>query len=1262
MQRSIAIGLVGISVIGGAGLLAVALSRVVNFAGSAVVAQEDARAAMQQAVDAPRPDVPAVPAPAKPAPQPMAMPMWVWSSNNAGADDRVVLTRKFTLGSAVRDARLLVSADNRARVALDGREIAKSDAWETGAEAEIGELAAGEHVLVIEASNEGGPAGVCAYLDFTREDGTKGRLITDANWEASGAFESSPKPATVVARYGDAPWGMVLGGVDDTERPDIDRAISVAKGFIVEPVFVASPARGSIVSMTVDGRGRLIVSPQYGKMFAITPCADGRPASESKIEPIKPDIGHAHGLLAVDNDLYAVVSRGGPEEQGLWRLRDTDRDGAYDDRALLMPIAKDGGEHGPHQVVLAPDGSLWVVGGNHCAPPEEAVRNSRVPAIWQEDIAFDRIWDPNGHAVGVMAPGGWIARTDRDGKSWELMTIGFRNSYDLAFDEVGRAFTFDSDMEWDMGLPWYRPTRINECASGIDFGWRSGSGKWPEWSPDSFPAAVDVGPASPTGVLAAQGLQFPAPWNEAMFFLDWTYGTMWAGWPTDDSKDASSPKLRIEPFLAGRPLPLTDAVVREGAMYFAVGGRNLPSAVYRVRAEQPIAIKRAPMAVPAALAERRQLEAMHRRLDASAAQAAVERAFAALSSPDAGVRSAARIVLEHQDPALWRARAASIRDPRPSILALVALCRTGSADIDGAPIAAQLAALEFEVRGTPLEKEWLRACELWLLRMASRSTTVANGDALRDAILAHYPAKEGSDRRAELDTHRTNLLAKLGAPQAVAGALAVLERPDMSTPKPIDAALLARGGPYGKAVTDMMANAPSTERIAIAYAVRNAANGWNADYRERFARVLGALRKASGGNSFPGFLARIQDEFLSHAPEAERETLALAAAGRQTVASLPAPRGPGRAWTVESILALAPKVGAGREHAEGLRAFHAAQCSQCHRAGGIGQAGGPDLSGVSRRFSLEDLAIALVEPSRTVSDQYQNTEYRLKDGRTIVGRAVSDAPDAIEVRTSLLSEARERIAKADIASSAPSALSPMPANLVDTLSEGEMLDLLAYLLAGGDAGDRAFMKVDDDGYLELFNGTSLAGFTFDPRFWSLDSGQLVGRANAENPAPHNTFFVWNGETRDFELEVVLKVNGNNSGVQYRSEAFDGVRVRGPQIDAHPASSYVAMCYEEGGRGILAERGTRLVIASDGKRTASPLEGAAAQAPDISDWRTYRVVAKGNTMQHFIDGVPTATVVDDSKERAKGGRIAVQIHSGEPTEVRVRSIRLKRLDK
>ena len=86
-------------------------------------------------------------------------------------------------------------------------------------------------------------------------------------------------------------------------------------------------------------------------------------------------------------------------------------------------------------------------------------------------------------------------------------------------------------------------------------------------------------------------------------------------------------------------------------------------------------------------------------------------------------------------------------------------------------------------------------------------------------------------------------------------------------------------------------------------------------------------------------------------------------------------------------------------------------------------------------------------------------------------------------------------------------------------------------------------------------------------------------------------------------------------------------MRGPQIDAHPAPQYLAMCYEEQARGILAERGTRLEIAADGTRTPAPLAGSNRDAVDPAAWHTYRVVAKGDTVEHFLDGVPTATVVD-----------------------------------
>ena len=83
---------------------------------------------------------------------------------------------------------------------------------------------------------------------------------------------------------------------------------------------------------------------------------------------------------------------------------------------------------------------------------------------------------------------------DPDGKNLELFCYGFRNEFDIAFDLSGELFTYDADMEWDIGSPWYRPTRVNHCVSGADYGWRSGSGKWPNYYPDSLPTTLDIGP------------------------------------------------------------------------------------------------------------------------------------------------------------------------------------------------------------------------------------------------------------------------------------------------------------------------------------------------------------------------------------------------------------------------------------------------------------------------------------------------------------------------------------------------------------------------------------------------------------------------------------------------------------------------------------------------------------------------------------------------------------------------------------------------
>jgi hypothetical protein len=134
------------------------------------------------------------------------------------------------------------------------------------------------------------------------------------------------------------------------------------KDFRVELVYaVPRESQGSWVSMTLDPKGRLIVSDQYGKLYRVTPSPLGGPSSSTTVEPIAVDIGEAHGLLWAFDSLYVVVNRGKQYASGLYRVRDTDGDGALDKVELLRKI-QGGGEHGPHAVLLGPDGkSLFVV-------------------------------------------------------------------------------------------------------------------------------------------------------------------------------------------------------------------------------------------------------------------------------------------------------------------------------------------------------------------------------------------------------------------------------------------------------------------------------------------------------------------------------------------------------------------------------------------------------------------------------------------------------------------------------------------------------------------------------------------------------------------------------------------------------------------------------------------------------------------------------------------------------------------------------------
>ena len=206
-----------------------------------------------------------------------------------------------------------------------------------------------------------------------------------------------------------------------------------------------------------------------------------------------------------------------------------------------------------------------------------------------------------------------------------------------------------------------------------------------------------------------------------------------------------------------------------------------------------------------------------------------------------------------------------------------------------------------------------------------------------------------------------------------------------------------------------------------------------------------------------------------------------------------------------------------------------------------------------------------------------------------------------------------------------------------------------------------------EGFRDLFNGRDLSGWRGDMGRWSVEDGSITGRTTADAPLENNTFLIWDGgDVANFELELDYKIQGGNSGIQYRSQVLDESQfiVGGYQADIDATLKYAGICYEERGRGIIAQRGEWAIIDAAGAKYPEAFGDADTLGKKIhaDQWNHYRLVAYGNVMIHSINGQLMAQMIDMQKDkRSDKGVLALQLHKGPPMVIQFKNIRLKTLD-
>lgn len=864
---------------------------------------------------------------------------------------------------------------------------------------------------------------------------------------------------------------------DTGNKTNVDPKVASLKlqpGFHAEHLY--SPyesGTGSWVSMTFDDKGRMICSDQYGALYRLQIPAIGTDTSSAavKVEKIEYDIdgaedkknflhmGYAQGLVWAFNSLYVVVNHRDSDTtfsktSGFYRLQDTDGDDKFDKVTLLKKLIGEE-EHGPHSIKLAPDGkSFYVIAGNNTELPE-GINSSRVPKVWQRDNLLPGLnkTDPRTRLYA-----GWIANVDSTGKKWDLIAAGLRNPFDLAFNESGDLFTYDSDMEWDIGMAWYRPTRICHVTSGAEFGWRDGNGKWSPNYLDNLPPILNIGQGSPTNLISLADARFPKEYNQTLLASDWSFGIMYA---VHLNPDGSSYSTKPEEFLSGAPLPLTDGVIGpDGALYFLTGGRRLTSDLYRVYYEdnksKTVAEQSAAPQIAEATKTRRKLEEFHTKQDAGA----IDIAWPYLKDNDRFIRFAARTAIEHQPVAQWQDRALNEKDPVIAVNSLIALARLGNKNVKNKLFDALMA---IDYKSLPLSQQMdvARTIEVAVWRMGKP-------DAAQNTKLIAYLSPNYPSSNNDLNRVLGKTLMHIGDPEFVHKTLALIDvaKDDTTEQRTVSASsdLILRNPQYGMDLAEVLSSTPPAQQIYYAILLSDTKNGWTTESRDKYFKWLYKAYGYKGGRHFLEYLNEAKKLALAKVPSDKYKYYDSISTNKKSLTTvrdwvrIMSDGGPGRQWKLQAALDTV-EVLENRDYQTAKDMFTGAACNTCHTMRGEGGTIGPDLTQLGTRFSKRDILESIIEPNKVISDQYASTVFVMKDGTSVIGKLSKEDDNKYYVsQNPFAPDQLKELNKKEVTSTKLADISLMPPLLINNLNPERLRDLMAYLVSGGNENHPVFKQ------------------------------------------------------------------------------------------------------------------------------------------------------------------------------------------------------------